>query len=220
MSHKALPCLAPALDNLLSSSPASAASRCAFSNSLSAAAVATSAAATTSATSGFCPTPSAFAASSARPALLPLSFFFFFLSLATCCPLPTPYAAGHIPFFVTWTVTGLCFSSATCRGSSKTRRALREELMDSVTEVAADRVVATPPEPPLRRAALFQPRAELAGVQPPGARGSVQPAASAARAGPLPVDLGQQPRRILHGPRRRPEGAPGARASRSSRSTG
>ena len=31
-------------------------------------------------------------------------------------------------------------------------------------------------------------------------------APSAARAGAVPVDLGQQPRRILHGPRRRPEG--------------
>ena len=36
------------------------------------------------------------------------------------------------------------------------------------------------------------------------------PQPSAVRAGPVPVDLGQQPRRILHGPRRRPQGA-GAR---------
>ena len=56
--------------------------------------------------------------------------------------------------------------------------------------------------------AAVQPRAELAGVQPAGARGSDQPRASAARAASLPVDFGHQPRRILHGPRRRPEGAP------------
>ena len=36
---------------------------------------------------------------------------------------------------------------------------------------------------------------------------------SAARAGALPVDFGQQPRRILHGARRRPQG-PGARRHR------
>ena len=61
---------------------------------------------------------------------------------------------------------------------------------------------------------LFQPRAVLAGVQPPRAGGSVQPGASAARAAALPVDLGLQPRRILHGPRRRAEGpaAAGRRA--------
>ena len=58
--------------------------------------------------------------------------------------------------------------------------------------------------------AVHQPRAVLAGVQPPGAGGSGQPQPSAARAAALPVDLGQQSRRILHGPRRRP-GRPGAR---------
>ena len=74
----------------------------------------------------------------------------------------------------------------------------------------------SPPPNPLRRkprsgAALFQPRAELARVQPARARGSLQRAPSAARAAALPVDLGEQPRRILHGPRRRPQGAPDAR---------
>ena len=41
---------------------------------------------------------------------------------------------------------------------------------------------------------------QLARLQSPRARGGVQPEPPAARAGPLPVDLGQQPRRILHGP--------------------
>ena len=39
---------------------------------------------------------------------------------------------------------------------------------------------------------------------------SANPQPSAARAAAVPVDLGQQPRRILHGPRRRPA-RPGAR---------
>ena len=57
---------------------------------------------------------------------------------------------------------------------------------------------------------LLQPRALLAGLQRARAGGGQQPAPSAAGAAALPVDLGQQPRRILHGPRGRPE-APGAR---------
>ena len=67
---------------------------------------------------------------------------------------------------------------------------------------------------PARAAGAFhQPRAVVAALQPAGARGGEQPQPSAARAAALPVDLGQQPRRILHGARRRPEGpaAPGHR---------
>ncbi len=75
---------------------------------------------------------------------------------------------------------------------------------------------ATAPPKTRRRAllelarAVHQPRAVLARLQPPGAGGIGQPRSSAARAAALPVDLGQQSRRILHGARRRP-GRPGAR---------
>ena len=60
----------------------------------------------------------------------------------------------------------------------------------------------------------FNRELSLAGVQPARAGGGVQPRASAARTAALPVDLGHQPRRILHGPRRRAEGpaAAGRRA--------
>ena len=51
---------------------------------------------------------------------------------------------------------------------------------------------------------LHQPRTVLAGVQPPCSRGSVQPQPPAAGAAALPVDLGQQSRRVLHGAGRRP----------------
>src|SRR5262245_53515984 len=52
-------------------------------------------------------------------------------------------------------------------------------------------------------------RAFLAALQSPRGGGSRQPQASAARTAPLSVDLGRQPRRILHGSRRRLE-EPGA----------
>ena len=75
----------------------------------------------------------------------------------------------------------------------------------------------SPPTTPSRAAraarALFQPRAELARLQPPRARGSLQPRPSPARAAALPLHLGQQSRRILHGPGRRPQG-PAARRRR------
>src|SRR3990172_6751995 len=51
--------------------------------------------------------------------------------------------------------------------------------------------------------ALLQPRAFVAAVQPARARGGAKSPPSAARAGAVPVDLGLEPRRILHGPRRR-----------------
>src|SRR3546814_8997367 len=55
----------------------------------------------------------------------------------------------------------------------------------------------------------------MARLQPAGDGGSAQSRASAARTAAFPVDLGQQPRRILHGPRRGAEGsaAPGNRRS-------
>ena len=61
--------------------------------------------------------------------------------------------------------------------------------------------------------ALHQSRDFLARVQPARSGGIGEPQPSAAGAAALPVDLGQEPRRILHGPRRRPRG-PGARADR------
>ena len=51
--------------------------------------------------------------------------------------------------------------------------------------------------------AFHQPRTVLAGVQSAGAGGSRQPPPSSARTAPVPVDLGQQSGRILHGPGRR-----------------
>ena len=65
--------------------------------------------------------------------------------------------------------------------------------------------------------ALHQPRAVLAAFQSPRAGGGRERPASAARAGAVPVDLGQQSRRILHGARRRPQG-PGARRASPTRS--
>src|SRR4030095_13101623 len=59
-------------------------------------------------------------------------------------------------------------------------------------------------------AALFQPRNFLARVQPSRTRGSLQRRLTVARAAALPVNLGQQPRRILHGPRCWPQGPPDA----------
>ena len=56
---------------------------------------------------------------------------------------------------------------------------------------------------------LHQPRAVLARLQRARARRGRQSAPSAAGAAALPVDLGEQPRRILHGARRRAE-RPGA----------
>ena len=62
---------------------------------------------------------------------------------------------------------------------------------------------------------LLQPRALVAELQSAGAGGGREPAPSAAGAAALPVDLGQQPRRVLHGPRRRPEGAGARRRARA-----
>ena len=47
---------------------------------------------------------------------------------------------------------------------------------------------------------VHQPRAVLAGVQSARAGGGGEPPSSAARKASVPVDLGQQSRRILHGP--------------------
>ncbi len=89
---------------------------------------------------------------------------------------------------------------------------IADKLLQSLrkSSPAAGREMA-PQAPALRRqpGALHQPRTVLAAFQPPRARGSRQRTPSAAGAGALPVDLGQQPRRILHGARRRPQG-PGA----------
>jgi hypothetical protein len=52
--------------------------------------------------------------------------------------------------------------------------------------------------------ALLQPRTVLAGLQLARARRGVEPARAAAGTGAVPVDLGHQPRRILHRPRGRP----------------
>ncbi len=60
---------------------------------------------------------------------------------------------------------------------------------------------------------LRQPRVFLAAVQPPRPPAGAVRQPSAARAGPLPVDLGGQSRRVLHGARRRPR-RPGARGHR------
>ena len=56
---------------------------------------------------------------------------------------------------------------------------------------------------------LHQPRAELAGVQPPRARRGPGPDRAAAGTAQVPGHLQLEPRRVLHGPRRRPaaEGA-------------
>ena len=61
--------------------------------------------------------------------------------------------------------------------------------------------------------ALHQPGAVLAAFQSPRAGGGRESSASAVREGPVPFDLGQQSRRILHGAGRRPQG-PGARRHR------
>ena len=63
--------------------------------------------------------------------------------------------------------------------------------------------------------ALHQPRAVLARLQHAGAGRGAQPEPSAARAPALPVDLGQQSRRILHGARRRPRRPDARRADRA-----
>ena len=52
---------------------------------------------------------------------------------------------------------------------------------------------------------LPRPRAELARLQPAGARARRGPRPPAARARQLPGDLREQPRRVLHGARRRPQ---------------
>ena len=59
--------------------------------------------------------------------------------------------------------------------------------------------------------ALHQPRAVVAALQPPGSGRGEQPQPPGPRAAALPVDLRQQPRRILHGARRRPQGPAAAR---------
>ena len=93
------------------------------------------------------------------------------------------------------------------RGAAARRDGRQEGEKDEVRNGRRRRRAAGPDR--IARA-VHQPRAVVAGVQPPGAGGIGQPQSSAARAAALPVDLGQQSRRILHGPRRRP-GWPGAR---------
>ena len=61
-----------------------------------------------------------------------------------------------------------------------------------------------------------RPRAVLAALQPAGARAGRGPDAAAARAGAVPGDLRQQPRRVLHGPGGRPQ-APDRRRRRRPR---
>ena len=61
--------------------------------------------------------------------------------------------------------------------------------------------------------AVHQPGTLVAAFQPPGARRGREREPSGARTAAVPVDFGQQPRRILHGARRRPEGS-GARGHR------
>ena len=67
------------------------------------------------------------------------------------------------------------------------------------------------PRPSRRTAAarrpVPRPRAVLAGVQRAGARARRGPRPAAARARQVPGDLRQQPRRVLHGARRRPQAA-------------
>ena len=64
------------------------------------------------------------------------------------------------------------------------------------------------PLPPRRRSAgagpVLQPRAVLAAVQPARAGGGAKQEPSAARAAAVSLDLRLEPRRILHGARRRP----------------
>ncbi len=55
------------------------------------------------------------------------------------------------------------------------------------------------------RGPLPQPRAELAGLQRPGAGAGRRHVTAAAGTGEVPGDLRLQPRRVLHGPGRRPE---------------
>ena len=66
------------------------------------------------------------------------------------------------------------------------------------------------------RRPLPRPRAVLAAVQPARPRARRGPRAAAAGADPLPGDLHQQPRRVLHGPGRRPQ-APDRRRARRTR---
>ena len=83
------------------------------------------------------------------------------------------------------------------------------------TRVRHDGVV--PPEPtatgtidapsPICLPTVPQPRDVLAGLQRAGAGAGRGRRAAAARAGEVPRDLRQQPRRVLHGPRRRPQAA-------------
>ena len=61
--------------------------------------------------------------------------------------------------------------------------------------------------------AVLQPRAVVAGVQPARARARRGPGRAAAGAAEVHRDRGQQPRRVLHGPRRRPP-RPGRRRHR------
>ena len=67
------------------------------------------------------------------------------------------------------------------------------------------------------RRPLPRPRAVLAALQPAGARARRGPEAAAARADPLPGDLHQQPRRVLHGPGGRPQAPDRRRAGRAGR---
>ncbi len=59
-----------------------------------------------------------------------------------------------------------------------------------------------------------RPRALLAPLQPAGPRARRGPRPAAPRAGPLPGDLHQQPRRVLHGPGGRPQAPDRDRARR------
>ncbi len=77
--------------------------------------------------------------------------------------------------------------------------------MKTATEFVGGRRV----RPVVLARAFHQPRIVVAGVQPPGARGIEQSQPPPARAAALSLDLRRQPRRVLHGARRRP-GRPGA----------
>ena len=67
---------------------------------------------------------------------------------------------------------------------------------------------------------VHQPRAVLARLQPPRGGGGGEPAPSAAGAAALRLDQRVQPRRVLLGPRRRPDRPGQGRRHRASRPTG
>ena len=62
---------------------------------------------------------------------------------------------------------------------------------------------------PAARGPVLQPGAELAGLQRPGAGAGRGHGPATAGAGEVPGDLRLEPRRVLHGPGRRPETPPG-----------